>query len=225
MFRLTSLLGWQTAMNGSSEQQADRFVLWIDSVGGYWVCLSDTVTLGQPGCGPEVDIPILGDISRRHARIRRDGEGYLIESLRDVRVNGRRVQTVASLVDGDTIELGHGVRIVFRRPSPLSATARLEFASRHHTQPRTDGVLLMADSCLLGPKPHSHVVCQHWPQQVVLYRHQGRLYCRSAGEMKIDGVRCVDHGGPLERNCQIVFERFSLGLEALESGGNRADPC
>ena len=37
------------------------------------------------------DVPILADLSSRHARIRRDGEGYLIEALREVRVDGRPV--------------------------------------------------------------------------------------------------------------------------------------
>ena len=61
----------------------DPFMLWIDSVGGYWVCLADELIIGQPG---RADIPILADISSRHARIRRDSEGYLIDALRDVRV-------------------------------------------------------------------------------------------------------------------------------------------
>jgi hypothetical protein len=215
MFRLNSLFGWQAPMNGSSKQKADRFLLWIDSVGGFWVCTRDEVTLGQPGLGPEVDVPILGDLSRRHARIRRDGEGYLIEAIREVRVGGRRAEPVASLVDGSTIELGEGVRLVFRRPNPLSATARLDFASRHHTEPRTDAVLLMADSCILGPKPHSHVVCPEWPRELILYRHQDKLYCRTSGTMEIDGARYVDRGGPLGPRAQIVCDRFSLGLEAV----------
>jgi len=202
-------------MSGSSRQQADRFLLWIDSVGGFWVCTKDEVTLGQPGFGPEVDVPILGDLSRRHARIRRDGEGYLIEAIRPLRVDGRPAEPVAALVDGSRIELGEGVRLVFRRPNALSATARLDFASRHHTEPRTDAVLLMANSCVLGPKSHSHVVCGHWPHEVILYRHHDELYCRTSGPMEIDGVRCVDRGGPLGRNSQIVCDRFSLGLEAV----------
>lgn len=214
-FKLSSLFDWRTAMNGFPKTQADRFLLWIDSVGGFWVCTKDAVTLGQPGCHGDVDVPILGDLSRRHARVRRDGEGYLIEAFRETRVDGRPVDSVASLVDGSMIELGHGVRLVFRRPNALSATVRLDFASRHHTEPRTDGVLLMADSCILGPKEHSHVVCPDWPKEVILYRHQGGLFCRTHGTMEVDGVCCEDRGGPLSPNAQIVCERFSLGLEAL----------
>ena len=26
----------------------DRFLLWVDAVGGYWICLGDEILLGQP---------------------------------------------------------------------------------------------------------------------------------------------------------------------------------
>ena len=60
----------------------DRFLIWVDAVGGYWVCLGDEVLMGQPVQSDQVDIPLLGDLSGRHARIRRDGEGYLIEAIK-----------------------------------------------------------------------------------------------------------------------------------------------
>ena len=84
--------------------------------------------LGQPGIGgAAADVPILADLSARHARVRRDGEGYLIEALRDVRVDGRAVPQVAALHDGCRIELGGSVRFWFRRPHALSGTARLDY--------------------------------------------------------------------------------------------------
>ena len=192
----------------------DRFFLWVDAVGGYWVCLGDEVTLGQPGPGNQTGIPILGDLSQQHARLRRDGEGYLIEALRDVSVDGRRVQRLASLADGSVIQLGASVRLRFRRPHVLSATARLDFVSRHRTEPSVDAVLLMADTCVLGPKPHSHVICRDWPEEVVLYRHGDQLYCCTAAAVEIDGVRC--HGRTrLTRDSRIVGDRFALSLEAI----------
>ena len=66
-------------------------MLWIDAVGGYWLCLGDEITLGRPDPQGTADVPILGDLGDRHARVRRDGEGYVIEALRDVRVNDRPV--------------------------------------------------------------------------------------------------------------------------------------
>jgi len=201
-------------MDRNLGQTGSRFLLWVDAVGGYWVCLGDEVVLGQPVSSGRVDVPILGDVSGRHARIRRDSEGYLIEALRDVKVDGRPVEDTALLGDGARIQLGEAVRLLFRRPLALSATARLEFLSRHRTHPSTDAVLLMADACVLGPKPHSHVFCRDWPHEVVLYRHEGQLYCRTAGSFEIDGLRHREQG-LIHRNARIAGDQFSLSLEAI----------
>jgi hypothetical protein len=196
-------------------RQADTLMLWVDSVGGYWVCLADVVTLGQPGPGPAVDVPILADISARHAKIRRDGEGYLLESLRNSQVDGRPVPQVAWLQHGSRIELGNSVRLTFRRPHALSGTARLDYLSSHRTLPTSDAVLLMADSLVLGPKPHSHVVCRNWTSEVILYRHDDALFCRSAGGLSIDGVAYKDRG-PLERHSRVEGDGFSFSLESID---------
>ncbi|MGE0761580.1 MAG: FHA domain-containing protein, partial [Pirellulaceae bacterium] len=87
-----------------------RFLLWVDGVGGYLVCLGDEVALGQQVPGNDVDVPILGDLSRRHARIRRSGEGYVIEAAQPLRVNGQVANPARSLADGDELELGSGIR-------------------------------------------------------------------------------------------------------------------
>jgi len=212
---------WQTSdyrkahpMDRFSGRRDDRFLLWVDAVGGYWVCLGDEVTLGQPGFASRADVPILGDLSARHARIRRDGEGYLIEAFREVHVDGRPVEHLALLADGSKIQLGGSVRLVFRRPHALSATARLDFASHHRTQPSVDAILLMADSCVLGPRRHSHVVCPDWPADVVLFRQEKDLYLRSSGAFEVDGVRCRG----AERICRtsrVVGGHFSLSLEPI----------
>lgn len=203
-----------TPMDRNSGTRDDRFLLWVDAVGGYWVCLADEILIGQAGYAAKTDLPILGDISARHARIRRDGEGYLVEALREVRVDGRHVEQMALLQPGSTVQLGPSVRLVFSRPHALSATARLDFASHHRTEPFVDGILLMADSLVIGPKPHSHVVCADWPSEVVIYRNEGELYCRAPGLMEIDGVRCR-HRGPIRRHSRIVGSHFSLSLEAV----------
>jgi hypothetical protein len=195
-------------------RKRDRFLLWVDAVGGFWVCLGDEIVLGQPGLPEQVDVPILGDLSARHARIRRDGEGYLIEAIREVYIDGRRVADFAPLADGNLVELGEKVKFTFCRPHALSATARLDFVSRHRTQPSTDAVILLADTCILGPKPSSHIVCRRWTDEVALYRHESHLFCRGPGEIEIDGKK---HGqkGPIEQDSRITGERFSLSLEQV----------
>jgi hypothetical protein len=204
------------AMDSPNAERADSFMLWVDAVGGFWVCLADEVILGQPARCGTADIPILADISSRHARIRRDGEGYLIEAIREVQVEGRRVDRLASLSHGNRIVLGERVRLVFRRPHALSATARLDFESHHRTYPSADAVLLMADSCILGPHSRSHVVCPDWPHEVVLYRHDEELYCRTSGDYEIDGVPCRGRGR-ITRNSRVGGEGFSLKLEEIGS--------
>jgi hypothetical protein len=191
-----------------------RFLLWIDGVGGYLVCEADEVVIGQPAAGGRIDVPILGDISRQHARIHRNGEGYLLQPLRKTKVVGRPVEGWHTLADGQLIELGEGVQLRFRRPHALSTTARLEFASHHRTQPAADAVILMSDSFILGPAANSHVVCRGWTRQLVIFRQDGELWCRTSGTFQVDGRPCEGEGR-LTRRSQVVGEDFSLSLEEL----------
>ena len=192
----------------------NRFFLWVDAVGGYWVCLGDAVVIGQPVPGGDADIPILGDLSKRQALVRRDGEGYLIEALREVRVEGKRVEGVAALQHGNLMQLGESVKLAFRRPHALSATARLDFVSHHGTQPSVDAVILMADSLVLGRKADSHIVCPHWRGEVVLYRQHDQLYCRASCPLEIDGSQ-QKQPAKLSVNSRVVGDWFSLSLEGM----------
>src|SRR5205085_2531714 len=67
-----------------------QYLLWIDGVGGFLVCLSHRVTLGQANPESVVDIPLLADVSRHHATIQRDPEGCFLEAIRKVQVNGQQ---------------------------------------------------------------------------------------------------------------------------------------
>jgi hypothetical protein len=189
-------------------------MLWIDAVGGYWLCLGDQVTFGRPDPQGTADVAILADLGARHARVRRDGEDYMVEALRDVRLNDRPVGGAGRLGDGSQMMLGQSVRMLFRRPHPLSATARLEFISPHRTQPSSDAVLLMADACVLGPDARSHVVCRGWPCEVVLCRRGTELFCRAKGQLKIDGL-VREGSAPIAAGSRVEGEGFSFNLEAI----------
>lgn len=191
-------------------------LLWVDSVGGYLVCLGNEIVIGQPSQDSNPDVPILADLSRRHAVIRREGEGYTIEAIRSTKVEGRAVNGTAPLYDGSAIELGDGVRLRFVKPHPLSNTAKLEFTSRHRTQPSTDGVLLMAESCILGPAKTSHVVANRWEQEVVLFRKGTELGCRTAAKISVDGAnkegRCM-----LRPKSRVEGAEFAFAIEPFGS--------
>jgi hypothetical protein len=192
-----------------------RFLLWIDAVGGYLVCLGDEIVVGQAAPNSQVDVAIQADISRRHIKIRREGEGYVIEPLADqVKVEGRPINSPALISDGDEIELGQGVRLRFRKPHVLSASARLEMVSRHRLHPFVDAALLMAESCVLGPKWQNHVVCRDWQGDVVLYRQDSQIFCRAMESLEIDG-QLQEGRGKIRPNSRVAGSDFSFTLEPL----------
>jgi len=216
-----------------------RLMLWVDGVGGYLVCLADSVVLGQPvwstapsglalagGNGVAAvssrqnrrvrgpDVPILGDLHARHARLVRDGEAYLLEAIHSAMVDGQPVSRSTTLSDGSEITLGRNVRLRMRQPHALSSTARLELLGNRRTEPAADAVLLMSDACVLGPRSDCHVVCRRWTDEVVLSRRGGRLFCRVAGQYEVDGSTRSGRSeiGP---KCRISSESFSLSLEPV----------
>lgn len=191
-----------------------RMLLWADIVGGYLICLDDRVTLGRASSDGAADIPILGDLSRRHATIARDGDRYLIHAHSPTFVNGRRVDS-APLRDRDLIRMGTGVELRFRQPNPMSATARLELASRHRLPMAVSGILLMAETCVLGAASTSHIHAPHVIEPVVLYRQGEGLWCRASGPFAVDG-RPQQGRAPLSARSNVLGESFSFSLEPLD---------
>jgi FHA domain len=191
-----------------------RALLWVDAVGGFLVCLDDCVVLGQPSGGDTIAIPILADLSRRHAAIRRDGGAYVLEPIHDVSVDGRPITTAIVLGDNHLIQLGDNVRLRFTKPHALSATAKLVLESHHKSQPSADAVLLMADSCVLGPNRHCHVRCPEWHHDVVLYRQNDGVYCRSDRPLVIDGTE-ASGASEIQSGQRIEGEEFSFTWETV----------
>jgi tetratricopeptide (TPR) repeat protein len=207
--------GTEGATKAPSSQKSSRFMLWIDAVGGYLVCLGSEIVIGQSTPGTSVDVPIQADISRKHAKIVRHTEGYVLEPLGGrVTIDGRSVKEPVLLADGQEIGLGDAVKLVFRKPHVLSSSARLEITSGHRTLPHADGVILMAESCVLGPKWQSHVVCRDWANDVVLYRSEERIMCRALESVEIDG-QLHDRRGPIRPGSQVVGSDFSFSVEAV----------
>lgn len=196
----------------SAAQTPNRFMLWVDAVGGFLVCQDDQVVLGQPSSGSQIALPICADLSRRHAVIRREGGAYTIDPLGDVSVDGRKLTGPMLLGSKHEIQLGEAVRLRFEKPHALSATARLTPLSGHRTEPQADTVLLMADSCVMGPKSHSHILCRKWPGDVMMFRQHGKLQCRSSMSMTVDG-EAAQGPAPLECGARIEGEDFAISLE------------
>ena len=193
-----------------------RFLLWVDAVGGYLVCLDDRIVLGRAGPDSHADIPLMGDLSRSHATLVRNGEGYLLKAHQASFVNGKAVADQVVLRDGDVIRLGSTVELEFRQPSPVSATARLSIVSRHRLPLAVDGVLLMAETCIVGDALQAHIPAPALKSPVVLYRQAGTLWCRAEGAFDVDGRTCASRA-PLTLHSSVLGDGFSFSLEPLGS--------
>lgn len=191
-----------------------RFLLWVDAVGGYLVCLDDRIVLGRAGADSPADVPLMGDLSRSHATLIRSGESYVLQAHYPSFVNGKPVVDKTVLRDGDVIRLGSTVELEFRQPSPVSATARLAIVSRHRLPLAVDGVLLMAETCIVGNSRQAHIHAAAIKEPVVLYRQGNALWCRAAGCFDVDGRTCAARA-PLTLQSSVLGDGFSFSLEPL----------
>jgi tetratricopeptide (TPR) repeat protein len=199
--------------NVPAEEPARRFLLWIDGVGGYLVCLGPRITFGQATSDASVEVPLFADVSRLHATVTRDAEGYFLEAVRTVQVNGRAVER-AILRSNDRITLGTCCQVRFHLPSPISTTARLDLVSGHRLPVAVDAVLLMADTLVLGEGPQAHVQVPGLKEPVVLFRHRDGLGVRHDGGLVVNGERCPGRS-LLAPHTTVVGDDFSFALEPV----------
>lgn len=194
------------------EQQAP-FTLWIDGVGGYLVCLSHRVTLGQALTDSPVDVALIADISRHHATLQRDPEGYFLEAVRKVQMNGQKIDK-ALLRSSDRITLGNSCQLQFWQPVPVSTSARIDIVSGHRFAEPVQATILMADTLVIGPQAQSHVQVPDMTQPLILFRNKSGLAARWQGDMQIAGKTYRDRG-PLEPGATLATEQISLALEKI----------
>ncbi len=191
----------------------DSFVLWIDGVGGFLVCLSHRVTLGHPQANSPVDIALIADISRHHATIQRDPEGYFLEAVRKVVVNGQEMDKTL-LRNGDRITLGNSCQLQFWQPVPVSTSARLDIVSGHRLAHPVQATLLMADTLVIGPSTQSHVHVPEMTQSLVIYRNKTGLAVRWPGALEINGVQHRERA-TLTPGATVTTEQLTLTLERV----------
>ncbi|HEY1190195.1 MAG TPA: FHA domain-containing protein [Gemmata sp.] len=190
-----------------------RFLLWVDGVGGYLVCLSNRVTFGQATADGPVDVPLYADVSRTHAELTRDPEGYVIESGRAVRVNGAETKR-AVLAPGDRVTLGTSCQFLFHKPVSASSSAKLEVTSGHRLQTPVEAVLLMGNELILGPEPDSHIPLEV-EAPVLIYRSREGLSVRVPDtRFTLDDRPCEDRA-LLTLPGVVSCDQFTFAVEPV----------
>jgi hypothetical protein len=204
----------------ASARRLERFLLWIDAVGGYFVTSRNEAILGQAHGSSGIDYPIQADLRPRHARVFRRESDWFVEPIRNaagpapIFVEGRKIDAPAHLGDGDELLLGESTLLRFRQPHPYSASSTIEIVSRHRTSPHTDGLLMLAETAVLGPDWNSHIVCRRFAEKLVLIARGGSLRLRGNGPIYRDRLR-FDDVCEIEGDCRIAGEGFSMSLETL----------
>jgi len=131
----------------------------------------------------------------------------------DCWVGDRKIEGPAVLDDGARFSLG-GVEFALRRPHALSATAVLTLTSGHRTVPAADAVLLMAESCVLGTKAHSHIRSADWREEAILFRSGGGLAIRSGGPLTV-GDEPVSQPAELRPGIRVAGQDFAIAVEQV----------
>jgi len=210
---------------GSNSTNEDRFLLWIDGVGGFLLLTRPAVTIGGPTAA-DADLQLLASLSGRHATIHRDDGNYLLEAHGPTSVNQRPVTESTELRDGAEIRLGRSVRLVFHQPSVLSGSGRLSFQSDHRPSHSLDGVILVDDTCLLGPGRDCHIRCPEWDDSVILiHRRSDWLVHSPQLDLEINGKRLRGKtaitDGEIVTGPDLRFHIESLAVESSNRGGRR----
>jgi DNA-binding response OmpR family regulator len=157
------------------EQKEAALLLWMDGeeIKGRWSLAEPATTIGR---WEDNDV-VVDDrwVSRNHARIRREGERYVLEDLgsrNGTLVNGRRISDQTVLADGDRIQVAPLVELIFvdyGSTAPLPTEARpsgleLDLGSRQ----------VWIQGRLLDP-PLSHA---QFTLLALLAEQPGRVYSR-----------------------------------------------
>jgi hypothetical protein len=197
-----------------SDRPDQRQMVWIDGVGGYLLCSAEELLIGAPSSDSGVSIPIVGDISRRAAVLHRRESDFIIQPIGDVRLNGHRLSRPQLLRDQDLVQLGSQVQMRVAKPHPLSGTLRLDLVSRHRTEPSCDGIILLADTCVLSSAANAHIPCPSWAHELVLFRRDDQLLLRSSVPLAADG-QAVGERTVVPARGRLEGEQFAISFESL----------
>jgi len=151
----------------------------VDGGPSFLLAQPERVRIGRGGSRYPVEVPLPGDVLGHHADILRRGEEYFVAAFGPLTVNQRPARQ-ERLRDGDRIEFGGPVRLTFARPSPMSASAVLRLSHRCRLPQDVSEVVLLCDTCLIGPDPTCHVRTGDGSGRVVLFERHGTLFGRLA---------------------------------------------
>lgn len=131
-------------------------VLMLDGACAALLLTADVIRIGRESSHKPVEVALVADVDAHHADIYRQGEDYFLVAHGRTTVNHKAVTRVL-LRDGDRIKFAERARFVFRRPSRRSVTAVLSAGSHQRLANDVSEIVLLADTCLIGPNGRAHL--------------------------------------------------------------------
>ncbi|MBY0587605.1 hypothetical protein K2X85_10530 [bacterium] len=199
-------------MSESRSNWPQAFYWWIDAVGSYLVYTQSQIRIGQAG-GTSNDISILGDLRAHHADLMIGSAGTVLIPRGEATVNGQTGESFL-LHHGDIIRLRR-VELTYFQPQPWSRTARLVVSSRHRLDHSVDGIILLGETAVLGPKKDA-IIRTEWEHPLFLNWYQNRYWIRGPEELLVDQKRTGGCAG-LEPNSQIEGSWGSFRWEPIQT--------
>ncbi len=180
----------KTSDASNDSTKADRFQLWIDGCGGFLLLPGHRWTVGGPGsagkrfeanhsagdvAAPNVsapDIVAIADWPSNAGELVRDEVDYWWEPV---------VGDPMFLGDEDTVPVPGSAKLLFRRPSRLTATGLLTLAAPHRFADHFDAVLLVDQTILIGPGSDCHIQTDQMESTAVIVRRQDGWEIKTVG--------------------------------------------
>ncbi len=172
----------------------DRFMLHVDTVGGFLVMRQPRITLGPISSSRHPDLALLADAGLPVITIERQEEDYFLSSQSPVRVNDVLVQRKL-LTNGDRILLGPRCLLKFALPSAASTSAVLHLSGCRLPSGDARRVILMDRSIVISPGSAGHIRADRLTGPAVLHIRDGRLLVRSTAEVKVNDQPIDDRIG------------------------------
>ncbi|MFL2870189.1 MAG: hypothetical protein ACJZ8O_05500 [Pirellulaceae bacterium] len=193
----------------------NRFLLWIDDIGGFLITRSNSFTIGRSGTHATSDVPINGDLATEHITIQSGSDYCVLIPHSKVLVNSLEVMGPLAIVTGDEITMG-SVQLEVRARHPLSQTIGLKIISHHNTH-GAKNILLMTRSIILGSKQRNHIVLGNGHEDTVIYEslQNKRLFFKPTAPIRV-GERSTTNDSELVNGSCLESGDLTITVESLD---------
>ncbi len=184
----------------------ERLLILVDGSGSYLLIRNPRASIGRAATDHPADIPIVSNLSERHADIARVDDDYFIFANREVNIGGKPVQQKL-LQSGDKIILGKRSKLTFNLPSRKSTSAVLDLSGSGKLPNDVKRIILFDRLATVGRKSNAHIVVPTAAEDLVLYERGGKLWLRH----KVNGRG--DAGVPIELDVPFEYAGVSMVVE------------